>query len=309
MRRRSMPWPARLCAKKTLIILDNCEQVVTAAADAVEKISSECADVRVLATSRQPLEVAGERTYRLASLSVEASVELFTDVATRADASFLLGDERPIVERICRRLDGIALAVELAAARVKLISLSQIEELLSERFAVLGGGGRVARHQTMLALVDWSYDLLSDEEQALFARLSVFPAEFSLEAVLAVCSGDGIAKTRILDILGSLVDKSLLTSERHGKLRRFRLLETMRAYALEKLGDRIGPLYKKHAQYYLKLVDAIEWNNPNFEEILEADYDNLRRALEWTIDEGGDRRSWDSFAHGNARVSLASGLR
>jgi predicted ATPase len=277
-----------LVRKKTLIILDNCEQVVTAAAAAVEKISSECADVRILATSRQPLVVAGERTYRLASLSLEASVELFTEVATRADASFLLGDELPAVERICRRLDGIALAIELAAARVKLISLSQIEELLSERFAVLSGGGRIARHQTMHALVDWSYELLSSEEQALFACLSVFPAEFSLEAVIAVCSGDAIAKTRILDVLGSLVEKSLLTSERHGKMRRFRLLETMRAYALEKLGDRIGELNKKHAQYYLKLVSAVDYNKPNFEEILEVDNDNLRRALEWTIDEGGD---------------------
>jgi predicted ATPase/DNA-binding XRE family transcriptional regulator len=277
-----------LTRKKTLIILDNCEQVVTAAAAAVEKISSECAGVRILATSRQPLEVVGERTCRLASLSVEASVELFTEVATRADASFSLRDERPAVERICRRLDGIALAIELAAARVKLISLSQIEELLSERFAVLGGGGRVARQQTMYALVDWSYDLLSEEERALFARLSVFPVEFSLEATLAICSGDGIAKTRVLDILGSLVDKSLLTSERHGKMRRFRLLETMRAYALEKLGDRIGYLNPTHAQYYFNLVDAIDWSKPSFEEILEADYENLRRALEWTIDEGGD---------------------
>lgn len=277
-----------LARKKTLLILDNCEQVVTAAATAVAKISSQCADVRILATSRQPLEAAGERTYRLASLSVEASVELFTEIAKRADASFSLGDELPIVERICRRLDGIALAIELAAARVKLISLSEIEELLSERFAVLSGGGRIARHQTMQALVDWSYDLLFAEEQALFARLSVFPAEFSLEAALAVCSGEGIAKIRVLDMLGSLVDKSLLTSERHGKMRRFRLLETMREYALEKLGDRIGPLSQKHAQYYLKLVDAIDWSNLNFEDILGAEYDNLRRALEWTIDEGGD---------------------
>src|SRR5271165_2764844 len=277
-----------LARKKALLILDNCEQVVSAAAAAVEKISSECADVRILATSRQPLQVAGERTYRLASLSLEDSVELFTEVATRSDASFLLGDELPVVERICRRLDGIALAIELAAARVKLISLSEIEELLSDRFAVLGGAGRVARQQTMQALVDWSYDLLSEEEQALFARLSVFPAEFSLEAALAVCSGDGIAKTRVLDILGSLADKSLLTSERHGKLRRFRLLETMRAYALKKLCDRIGPLNQKHAQFYLKLVDAVDWSNPNFEDVLEAEYDNLRRALDWAIDEDGD---------------------
>ncbi|MGA7357001.1 MAG: helix-turn-helix domain-containing protein [Candidatus Cybelea sp.] len=277
-----------LARKKMLLIVDNCEHIVTAAAAAVEKIESECADVRILATSRQPLEVAGERTYRLASLSGEASVELFAEVATRSDPAFSFGDELPIVERICRRLDGIALAIELAAARVKLISLSQIEELLSERFAVLSGGGRIARHQTMHALVDWSYDLLSEEEQALFGRLSVFPAEFSLEAVLAVCSGDGITKRRVLDILGSLVDKSLLTTERRGKVRRFRLLETIGAYALEKLGARIGPLNRLHALYYLKFVDSVDWSNPNFEEVLEAEYHNLRRAVEWAIDEGGD---------------------
>src|SRR5580700_10426209 len=275
-----------LARKNMLVIVDNCEHVVTAAAAAVEKISSECAGVRILATSRQPLEVAGERTYRLASLSEEASVELFAEVAARSDTGFSFGDERAIVERICRRLDGIALAIELAAARVKLISLSQIEALLSERFAVLSGGGRLGRHRTMHALVDWSYDLLSPEEQTLFARLSVFPAEFSLEAVLAVCAGDGITKGRVLDILGSLVDKSLLTTERRGRVRHFRLLETIGAYAIEKLGARIAALNRKHALYYLKFAESVDWSNPNFEEVVDSEYDNLRRVLEWAIDGG-----------------------
>ncbi len=194
----------------------------------------------------------------------------------------------PIVERICCRLDGIALAIELAAARVKLISLSQIEELLSERFAVLSGGARVTRHQTMHALVNWSYGLLSEKSRRTLSRLSVFPAEFSFEAALAVCSGDGIAKNRVLNILGSLVDKSLLTSERHGKMRRFRLLETMRAYALERLGDGVNALNERHAQYYLKLVESVNMRTPDWTDVIEADYDNLRRALEWAIDEGGD---------------------
>lgn len=277
-----------LARKKMLLIFDNCEQVATAAAAVIERVSSTCIDVRTLATSRQPLGVHGERTYRLASLSLEASVELFSDAATRADVSFSPEDELRTVERICRRLDGIALAIELAAARVKLISLSEIESLLSDRFAVLSGGGRVARHQAMRAVVDWSYDLLSAEERALFARLAVFPIDFSLEAAAVVCSGDGIAKTRVLDILGSLVDKSLITSERHGKMRRFRLLETIRAYAFEKAGDRIASLKQKHAQYFLNFVEAVDWSDRNFDEILEADYENLRSALEWTIDEGGD---------------------
>jgi predicted ATPase/DNA-binding XRE family transcriptional regulator len=277
-----------LVRKKLLLILDNCEHVVSAAAAAVDKIASDCPDVRILATSRQPLGMTGERTYRLASLSLEASVALFFECAKRADASFSLNGDLAVVERICRRLDGIALAIELAAARVRLLSLSQIEELLSERFAVLTGGGPIARHQTMRALVDWSYHLLSAEERLLFARLGVFPAEFSFEAALAVCAGDGIAAGSVLPILGSLVDKSLLTSERHDKARRFRLLETIRAYALEKLGDAGSALNERHAQYYLTLVESVGIRTPNWAERLEADYDNLRRGLEWAIDEGGD---------------------
>jgi predicted ATPase/DNA-binding XRE family transcriptional regulator len=274
--------------KRLLLILDNCEHVVGAAVAAVDKIAGDCPDVRILATSRQPLGVPGERTYRLESLGAEASTALFSEGAQRADPSFVLNGDAAVVERICRRLDGIALAIELAAARVRVLSLSQIEELLSQRFAVLAGGGRLKRHQTMRALIDWSYDLLSPEEQALFANLGVFPADFSFEAALAVCAGDDAAASHVLDVLGSLVDKSLLTSERHGKTRRFRLLETMRAYALEKLGDRLKVLDERHAQHYFKLVESVDTRTPNWTDAIEADYDNLRRALDWTIDEAGD---------------------
>ena len=277
-----------LSRKKLLLILDNCEHVVNAAAAAVEKIAGKCPDVRILATSRQPLGIAGEQTYRLASLSVDASVALFSEAARRADASFSLDGDLPIVERICKRLDGIALAIELAAARVRVLGLADIEELLSQRFAVLAGGGRLARHETMRSLVDWSYDLLAPEEQSLFARLGVFPADFSFEAVLAVCAGPTVHESRVLDLLGSLVDKSLLTSERHGRTRRFRLLEMMRAYALERLGATIGELAERHAQYYLKLVQTGDSRTQEWHDALEADHDNLRRALEWTIDESGD---------------------
>ena len=278
---------AALARKKLLLILDNCEHVVSAAASAVEAIVAADVDVRILATSRQPLGVSGERTYRLASLTLDASVALFFENAKLADASFSLNGDLQVAERICRRLDGIPLAIELAAARVRLLSLTQIEELLSERFAVLTGG-RVARHQTMRALVDWSYDLLDPEEQTLFARLAVFPAQFSLEAAVAICGGDGIAPSRVLDVLGSLVDKSLLTSERFGKTRRFRLLETMRAYGLEKIGATIEMLNRRHAEYYLKVVQSIDERSPNWTAAFEGDYDNLRRALDWAIDEQSD---------------------
>ncbi|MBV8345594.1 MAG: helix-turn-helix domain-containing protein [Candidatus Eremiobacteraeota bacterium] len=278
---------AALARKKLLLILDNCEQVVSAAAASVEAIVGGCVDVRIVATSRQPLGVSGERIYRLASLSLEASVTLFAENAKRADASFSVNGDHVVVERICSRLDGIPLAIELAAARVRLLSLTQIEELLSERFAVLTGGS-LTRHQTMRALVDWSYELLAPEEQTLFARLAVFPADFSFEAAVAVCGGDGIASSRALDILGSLVDKSLLTSERHGKKRRFRLLETMRAYGMEKLGRSIETLNRRHAEFYLTVVQSVDERAPDWTDVLEAEYDNLRRALDWAIDEQGD---------------------
>ena len=191
-----------LVRKSALLILDNCEQVVTAVAAAVQIILAGCPDVRILATSRQPLEVPGEQTYRLASLNLEASVTLFNESARRADPSFAPDEDRLTIERICSRLDGIALAIELAAARVRLLSVTQIEERLSERFGVLSGGGRLARHQTMRALVDWSYDLLSREDQTLFTRLAVFPAEFSLEAALGdLLPDEGLPKRRFSSCL------------------------------------------------------------------------------------------------------------
>lgn len=277
-----------IARKKMLLIFDNCEHVVNAVADAVERIAEECPEVRVVATSRQPLGIAEERTYRLASLSTDASVALFCETARRADESFSLDGDLPMVERICQRLDGIALAIQLAAARVRLLSVAQIEELLSERFAVLTGGGPLPRHQTMRALVDWSYDLLSAEEQALFARLGVFSADFSFEAALAICGGPSAPDSRVLDILGSLVEKSLLTSERRGNTRRFRLLETMRAYGLERLGPALEELSQRHAQYYLELVESRDSRTLEWHDVLEVEYDNLRRALDWTIDEDRD---------------------
>ena len=276
--------------RKALLILDNCEHVVAATAVAAEAICNGCNQVVILATSRQPLQAAGEQTYRLASLDAEASVALFADVARRADVSYaLVQSDIPVVERICRRLDGIALAIELAAARVKVLALEQIEELLSERFRVLTGTARLPRHQTMRALVDWSYDLLSPEEQLLFCRLAVYSGDFSLEAVLAVCADERIRPATVLDLVGSLVDKSLVTSERRVRAQRFRLLETMRAYALDKLGDDIHRWSRRHAEYYLKLVESVDVTaSDGGTSVLEPEYENVRRALEWAIDDGHD---------------------
>ncbi|MBV8373620.1 MAG: helix-turn-helix domain-containing protein [Candidatus Eremiobacteraeota bacterium] len=277
-----------LAHKKVLLIFDNCEQVVAPAAAAIEAICAGCPDVHILATSRQPLLVPGEQNYRVASLDAPAAFALFIANAKRADSSFSLDEtERTTVERICRRLDGIALAIELAAARAKMLGLSQIDELLSERFAVLTGG-QIRRHQTMRALVDWSYDLLAAEERLLFVRLAVFSAEFSFEAARVICSGDGMVEGKVLDTLGSLVDKSLVTSEQRGRARRFRLLETMRAYVLEKVGDQIEPLNRKHAKFYLTFLQGLDSRKPGWSEHFEVEYENLRQASAWSIDGGND---------------------
>jgi predicted ATPase len=270
---------AWLSRKRLLLILDNCEHIAGAAGTATERVVAGCLEVRILATSRQPLHVAGEQTYRVASLDSVASTSLFLDAARRADASFVLDPtDVPAIERICGHLDGIALAIELAAARVKFLSVAQLESLLAERFSVLTGEGRPARHQTMLAVLDWSYRLLTNEERTLFNRLGVFGADFSLEASVAICSGDGIAPSRMVELFGSLVDKSLVTSEPHGPKRRFRLLETMRAYALQKLGASVDTLRRRHAEYYVVLAEAAE----------RGEYENFRQALVWSIDEGYD---------------------
>jgi predicted ATPase/DNA-binding XRE family transcriptional regulator len=295
--------------KNTLLILDNCEHVVESASVLVEAIRADCPNVRILATSREPLHIPGEQAYRVASLSAPAAVDLFADVAKRADPSFGLNlEDAPVVQRICARLDGIALAIELAAANVKLFSVAQIEELLSKRFSLLTGNARLARHQTMRALIDWSYELLSQEERLLFNRLGVFASGFMLEAAIAVCSGAEIAEARVLGVLAALVDKSLAISERWGKARRFRLLETIRAYALERLGAAIDDLSRKHAAYYLGVIEARDLAGRIEPDTFAAEFDEVRRALEWSIDSEGDVAIGVRLLAGVREVLLQRGL-
>jgi predicted ATPase len=280
-----------LSHKSNLVILDNCEHVAPAVAYLSRALITACPDLRILATSRQTLQVPGEQPYRVASLSPAAAMELFADSASRAVDNFAITEENAaIVERICTRLDGIALAIELAAARLNVLSPAQLEERLSERFRVLTGGSRLSlsRHQTMRALVDWSYDLLDAGERKLFTRLAVFPASFSLEAVYAVCADEHDDEPHILEVLASLIDKSLVISEPFGATRRYRLLETMRAYALEKSITEIQLLNRRHAEFYNSLVARTRISDAGWGVTLDTEYSNIRRALEWTIDEGGD---------------------
>ncbi len=229
-----------LKGKQTLLVFDNCEHLVEPAARVLAAILRGCPKVEMLVSSRQALGIAGEVSYRMPSLGDREAIALFAERARAADTRFTLtGENTPIVADICRRLDGIPLAIELAAARVKMLSPKQLRERLDERFRVLTGGDRSAlpRHQTMRALIDWSYDLLDERERTLFRRLGIFVNGFTLEGAIAVGSGDGLDELDVFDVLASLVDKSLVLAEPQDDALRYGLLESTRAYASEKLDD------------------------------------------------------------------------
>jgi predicted ATPase/DNA-binding CsgD family transcriptional regulator len=299
-----------LRSKKLLLILDNCEHLLEPSSLLVDAIMQHCPNVRVLATSRQSLGVSGETEHRLpaldlpgASIRINAAdsvrysaTALFADRAKSADTNFSITDETaPVVAEICRKLDGMPLAIELAAARVKVLSIPDIARRLNERFAILTSDGRTGlpRHKTLRALIDWSYELLSPLEQLLFNRLGVFAGGFDLATVAAIC-GDGIDEVEILDLVASLADKSLVVAETQRKSTRYRLLETTRAYALEKLGTtEREQLARRHAEYFRDVTEALyrrrgagstrEWIAD-----AEVDLDNYRAALNWALADAHD---------------------
>jgi predicted ATPase/class 3 adenylate cyclase len=289
---------AFLKRKRLLLILDNCEHVIDGARNVVDEILRSCPEVRILATSREGLNIAGERVYRMPSLHHESAVALFVDRALAADGRFSLSDDNlPHVAEICTRLDGIPLAIELAAARVKVLSPQQLSHKLNERFRVLTGGNRRAlpRQQTMRALVDWSYDLLAEDERTLFRKLGIFAGGFTLESAVAVCGDDVLDEIATLDTLSSLVDKSLVQAEPAGSGTRYRLLESMRQYARERLEERgeYGALARAHARAFLTLaeeLDALWESTPSRAWMLRAEpeLENWRAALEWTLTKRGD---------------------
>ncbi|MGH7729178.1 MAG: ATP-binding protein, partial [Vulcanimicrobiaceae bacterium] len=260
--------------KRALLIFDNCEHLVEPAARVIAALLRGAPQVSVLASTRQGLGIAGEATYRMPSLAIPEDVEglraaeavrfpaiaLFAERAGAVDFRFALGDENaPTIADICRRLDGIPLAIELAAARVKILSPQQLRERLNERFRVLTGGSRDAlpRQQTLRALINWSHDLLDERERALFRRLGIFVNGFAMEGAVAVGSGDGLDE---VDVLASLADKSLVLAEPDGDALRYRMLESTRAYAREKL-DASGELpgtALRHVRYLAGLFDAAD---------------------------------------------------
>lgn len=292
--------------RRLVLLLDNCEHVIVECAELVSAVSKKCPQVWVLATSQEPLGVTGETTYRVPSLSFPQtdpnsvddlasydSVQLFVDRARKVRPNFEPTEETArAIGRICRRLDGIPLALELAAARVRVLSPSQIADALSERFDLLTGGARTAlpRQRTLEASVDWSYTLLGDDERTLLARLSVFAGGFRLQAAEEVTSGGAIERHRVLDLLSGLTDKSLVQVEDSGREARYRLLETVRAYARQKLADsdEISSVSSRHLDYYVALAERAgpELRGRKFSEWatrLTEDMDNLHAAEEWAL--------------------------
>jgi predicted ATPase/class 3 adenylate cyclase len=229
-----------LKSKELLLVFDNCEHLVEPAGHAISAILHAAPKVKVLASSRQGLGVAGEATYHVPLLDLPTGVALFVERARAASTAFSLTDENaPVIAEICRRLDGIPLAIELAAARVKMLGVKHLRDRLDERFRVLTGGSRDAlpHQQTLRALIDWSHNLLDERERVLFRRLGIFVEGFALEAAVAVGSDESLDELDAFDVLASLVDKSLVLAEPHGDAVRYRLLESTRAYASEKLAD------------------------------------------------------------------------
>jgi predicted ATPase/transcriptional regulator with XRE-family HTH domain len=276
---------AYLQNRQLLLILDNCEHVVAEAATIANTLLTKCAQIRILATSREPLKVSGEYTYRLPSLSLPAAVSLFTDRARAVDHHFALNeDTAPVVRELCSHLDGIPLAIELAAARINLLPVKAIAERLGDRFRILTGGERTAlpRQQTMRAAIDWSYDLLTEPEQHLFERISVFAGGCTLATATALYVDEDAGKYDILEWLSSLVDKSLVVADFEGTESRYRLLESFRQYAHEKLEERgeeqlidqrLARVYLSAAQQPLTVRDELDRN----------ELDNWQAAMQWAL--------------------------
>ncbi len=278
--------------RQILVMLDNCEHLLDACAELVVALLAGSPALTLLATSREQIGVAGEVMWRVPSLSMaDEAVELFADRARLAQTGFSVADDNAaVVAEICRRLDGIPLAIELAAARVRALSLTEILESLHDRFRLLTGGARTAvrRQQTLRASVDWSHALLTEPERVLFRRLAVFLGGFDLDAAQAVAGGGEVERYQVLDLLTLLVDKSLVVADNSGGRTRYRLLETVRQYAQQKLGEsgEADTVRSRHRDYYTSLAAVLDTPaNKNYEELIEqteTEIDNLRAAFGWS---------------------------
>jgi predicted ATPase/DNA-binding SARP family transcriptional activator len=298
--------------KKLLLVLDNCEHLIEDCSALAQRILSDCPEANILTTSREALGVPGEKAWPLPSLSLpkaglsldtrrifqSEAVNLFIERARDVHPNYQPREaEAFTVAQICLRLDGIPLAIELAAARMKLLSAQEIADRLDHRFSLLTGGSRTSlpRHHTLRAAIEWSFDLLSPAEQVLFRRLSIFSGSFSLEAAEAICTGQEIVSDEVLDLLGRLVEKSLLNVEpapQDGTLStRYHYLDTIRSFGRLKLDetDETSWIRDQHADYYVRLAEAAEpvlllQNQVRWFKLLQAEYDNMRAVIEWSVE-------------------------
>jgi predicted ATPase/DNA-binding CsgD family transcriptional regulator len=303
---------ASLKAKHLLLVLDNCEHLIEECARITAVLLARCQGLVVLATSREPLAISGEavlpvpplhlpertQPIKLPSLLDYDAVRLFVERARAVEPSFqLTASNAAAVVEICRQLDGMPLALELASARVNVLTVQEIAARLNDRFVLLTSGqrsGLAPRRQTLRAAIDWSYALLTAEEQTLLRRLAVFATGFTLDTAEALCSGEGLAEARLLDVLSSLVAKSLVVAETMSRAQaRYRLLETIREYALSKL-DAAGEaarLHDRHLNLFLaRAEEAAPRLNDAYQQLwlnwLESEHDNLRAALAWALERG-----------------------
>ena len=294
--------------RSILLVLDNCEHVIGACAELADALLRGASHLRILATSREGVGIAGETVWRVPplslpgtsrSLSAEALLEfeatrLFVERATTVDPSLVVGSHHVgTIADICHRLDGLPLAIELAAARVNVLSLEQINTRLHDRFRLLTGGSRtsLARQSTLRGTLDWSYQLLSETERRVLCDLSVFSGGWSLEAAEEVCSGDGVERGDLVDLLSHLVDKSLVVVEDHGRgERRYRFLESVRQYGRDRLLEhsRAERVKTRHLRFFFDLVRLSEPElmgprQASWLKQLHLEHDNLRAALDWCM--------------------------
>jgi len=304
----------RMRARACLIVLDNCEHVIDAVAGMAEAVLEHAPKVKLLASSQELLGVEGERVFRLRSLGEPDAVSLFTERASAVDANFAVrGRDAGVVAAICQRLDGIPLAIEMAAARAPSLGCEGVLQRLDDRFRILTGGRRTAlpRQRTLQATLDWSHGLLSDADAAVFRRVGVFTGGFTLEAASEVAASEALDGFEVVDALSSLVAKSLVAADTEDNRTRYRLLETTRAYALEKLAaaDETETVQRRHAEYFIRFTERA---GPDYRVLSDDDYtarytpdiDNIERAMDWALGPTGDAevgieltvRSWAVWA-------------
>ena len=303
---------AAIREREALLILDNCEHVIESAAKFADRVLGECRRLRILATSREPLGITGEALWLVEPLplpeedagpgEIESSpaIQLLRDRAGAVRQDLVLDDQTlSTMVRVCRALDGMPLAIELAAARLRTMSIDQLAHGLHDRFRLLIAGSRTAlpRHQTLRAVVDWSWDLLTDPERMVLRRLSVFSGGASLEAAERVCVGDGVEPDQVLELLTSLAEKSLMVTDGHGAPR-FRMLGTIKEYAADRLADagESDQARRAHLAYFTELAETAEPHLRRAEQLewlatLEADHDNISATLRRAISAGDAQAS------------------